>query len=228
MRRISGVMFLACASPALAANVLINPGFETGNSQGWTSWRAPWGQQEQYTFNDTTAGHTGQFDLKITAKGSSFGVYQTVSVTPGHSYRLSAQWKVDVLSNPGWFEIMLLQGPYSYLDTDIRPGDLINKMYSYDSPENPPPPVGGGFGWLNTATLDGTLADINHYNGVRQATTTQMTVILKAGGNPNMTAGQSVVSYFDDVVLEEVPEPTSLLMLAGGLLLWPGRNKRLS
>src|SRR5262245_41418261 len=114
MLRVCVFSVIACASPAFAANLLINGNFETGTSQAWTNWRAPWGQQEQYLFNDATTGRSGQFDLKITAKGSSFGVYQTVNVTPGHSYRLSALWKAQVLSDPGWFEIMLLQGPFDY------------------------------------------------------------------------------------------------------------------
>jgi hypothetical protein len=204
------------------ANLLRNGDFEVGGASGWITWRADWGQQERWKFNDATPGRSGNYDLKITALGGSFGVYQTVTVAPGSFYRLEAKWKATVLSDPAWFEIELLQGPWNYEAADIRPGDLVNKMYSFDNPENPPV----SFDWIDTGTLDGTAADINGYRGVRQATSNRMTVVLKAGGNPNMVSGQSVVSWFDDVNLYEVPEPSSILLLAAGLGAVAPRRRR--
>lgn len=214
------VLSTLCLAATAHANLLRNGDFEAGNATGWIGWRAPWGQGEQRIFNDTTPGHSGNYDLKISATGSSFGVYQIVNVTPGQTYRLEARWKFDNLSDPGWTEIMILQGGWDYNAADIRPGDLVNKMYSYDNPENPPV----AFDWLDTASLDGTAADINSYYGERTATTTRMTVVLKAGGNPTMAAGQSVVAYFDDVSLVEVPEPATLLLVLGGFACYRRRT----
>ncbi len=200
-------------------NLLRNGDFGTGNGWGWTTWRAAWGQQERWQFNDTSSGG---FNLKLTALGGSFGVYQTVYVTPGKYYRIEARWKFSALSEPTWTEIELLQGGWDLQAADERPWDLPNKMYSYDNPENPPET----FDWLHTAVLDGTPADINQYRGVRQATTSRMTIVLKAGGNPTMTSGQSVAAWFDDVSFYEVPEPSCLLILGAGLMAMAVRSRR--
>ena len=95
MLRTCVLTLLACASPVFAANLLTNGNFETGTSQGWTSWRAPWGQQEQYSFNDATAGRSGQFDLKITARGSSFGVDAGMSEQSLNWERFNSLWEVE-------------------------------------------------------------------------------------------------------------------------------------
>lgn len=219
------VFVLAASSAASASvNLLRNGDFETGTAFGWTPWRAPWGQQEQYIFNDRMPGRSGKYNLKITAYGSSFGVYQEVAVVPGKYYRIEALWKATLMGEKNWFEIELLQGPWNYELADLRPGDIPHKMYSYDLPETTPIT----FDWTPTPTLDGTPVDIHQYRGVRQAAGTKLTVVLKAGGNPDFRSGQSVVSWFDDVALYEVPEPSTLLIAGvGAVLAGKGRISRL-
>ncbi len=225
MPRIACALMLGCALAASASaapvNLLRNGDFESGGPSGWITWRAPWGQQEQWRFNDTTEGRSGNYNLRISALGSSFGVYQTVAVTPGKSYRIEAKWKFELMSDPTWSEIEVLQGYFDLQQADQRPYDLPNKMYSFDSPENPPV----AFDWLQTPVLNGTAADINQYRGIRKATGTRLTVVLKAGGNPAMNPNQSVVAWFDDVKLYEVPEPGAIALAAIGSA-FIGRRRR--
>ncbi|MFI7464514.1 carbohydrate binding domain-containing protein [Nonomuraea sp. NPDC049646] len=70
------------ATPAAAANILSNPGFESGLS-GWT---CPAGAQAV-----TTPAHGGTQALQATPQGSDLArCQQTVTVKPGTAYQLSA------------------------------------------------------------------------------------------------------------------------------------------
>jgi len=79
---VSLTLFASLGLNSLAeANLLINPGFETGNFSGWTP----------YIFGSETVSntnpHTGQYQARI----SNYGwMTQTVNLTPNTSYKLSS------------------------------------------------------------------------------------------------------------------------------------------
>jgi len=185
-------------------NLLINGNFESG-SLGWTNWKAPWASEAACVRNffDQTPGHSGNYCLKLSTNAASFGVYQVVTVTPGRYYRIECLWKATFSSASNtWAEIEVLPGPYVYEEVDLRPQDLVHKMYSFDNPENPPVT----FDWLLTPTLNGTAADINHYNGIRYSgTSDKMTVALKCGA----IGGPNTQEWFDDIRLYEVRKTPS-------------------
>src|SRR5262245_49496880 len=81
----AGLALAVClpASPAAAAdNLLVNPGFETGNLSGWTC---------QNASVVTSPVRTGSFALSSTPTASINGqCTQTVTVVPNSAYTLSA------------------------------------------------------------------------------------------------------------------------------------------
>jgi hypothetical protein len=196
------LMAFSAAAPAVAGpNLLSNGGFESGGG-GWRDWRGDWSTGYARSFFDTSPGHSGNYCLNLVATSASFGVYQTVLVTPGRYYRLECRWKGTFTSTENnWAEIELLQGPFDLVQADQRPEDLVHKVYSYDAPPDAPPVT---FDWVWTPALDGSPVDPNGYRGIRQAVTNRLTVVLKAGA----IGGPTTHVWFDDLALYEVG-PTS-------------------
>src|SRR5205085_1255148 len=136
-------------------NLVANGGFESG-STGWTTWRAPWGAGEVWDFNNTQSGLVGAKCLKISTTGqSSFGVYQQVTVQAGHSYKIDCQWKGTRFGSSNWYEVMLIDGPFSMSQADDGGASVVqpNFMYAYESSVYPLP---GDFGWIYTHDQNGT------------------------------------------------------------------------
>ncbi len=180
-------------TPALGQNLVVNGGFESGGT-GWTTWQSPWGNGNSWDFNNAESGRVGNACLKLGIGGErSFGVYQEVAVTPGHTYRIDAWWKGQRFGNDSWVEIMLLDGPYSDAQADSGGAGVVqpNFMYAHD-------PLGGDFGWKWAHDDNGTSVDWNSRNGERTATGSVMTVVLKAGCCCGTTA---VNGWFDEVSL---------------------------
>lgn len=197
-----------------SANLVTNPGFETGNTSGWTTWAASWSSGYSATAQKIYK-YSGTYALKLGITGiASFGVYQQVTVTPGASYKLNGMWKATTASF-GWFEVLLIDGAFSIDEADKAGVCNKNIIAGYDSTLGWPPP--GAFGWEPFS------ASYRIPNGIRTATGNVMTVVLKMGGN---TASKPT-SYFDDVTLEHVPEPGSAIALSGGIgLLGIFRGRR--
>ncbi|GMU21325.1 MAG: hypothetical protein AMXMBFR13_14180 [Phycisphaerae bacterium] len=190
--------------PLLGDNLLSNGDFEFGQA-GWTTWRTGWGTNEAWDFANTEPGHSGSYCLKLgkTNPTSSFGVYQQVPVTPGKSYRVNAKWKGKKHGAYVWYEILLLDGPWSQAQADdgddatvVRP----NYMYAFDSNTYGLP---GDFDWTWTHRQNTTPVDWNNRNGIRRASGSYMTVVLKAGACCGSMGDEL---WFDDVTLYEVGE----------------------
>ena len=76
------VIALLLVSPALvSANMLVNPGFETGDVSGWTE---DWNIANQYA--STSNPHNGTYALRNANDG---GMYQDVDATAGWQYQLT-------------------------------------------------------------------------------------------------------------------------------------------
>ena len=199
MRIIILVLLGGLAGPAAAQNLLTNGDFETGDLTGWTAWQG-WGTGITRTADVAEPGRLGAYCLKLSAAAfANFGVYQEVPVTPGRTYRIDAYWRGVCNSNQTWYEILLIDGPYSIEAAINTPRP--NFMYAYDIPELPPPVP--SFGWIwahdqNTTPVDEQWPE--HDDGKRTATGNTMTVVLKAGTN----GFTSVSAFFDDVSLVRV------------------------
>ena len=84
-------------------NLLTNPGFETGTFTGWTTLGTPGGGESSTV--DSAIKNSGTYSFKLVANaGSGHGKEQTITVTPGLVYRLSA-WVNVTVRTAGWLNI---------------------------------------------------------------------------------------------------------------------------
>ncbi len=203
-----GVVRAELAVATLGNNLVQNGDFENGNN-GWTTWRAPWGSNEVYDFNNANVSQMGgQKCLRLGggSTNSSFGVYQEVTVEPGKTYRVDCEWKGTRRGDSNWWEVILVDGAYNYDQADNGPIVEKNYMFAYDSVTYGfPGSIGQTFGWIwthNQYAPPKRQVDWNHRLGRRTASGTTMTVILKAG---SVSPG-GVEAFFDNVTLREVSE----------------------
>lgn len=209
MQRFCLFTLLGClvSGPSFGQNLLFNGDFETGLvGQGWTTWQAGWGTNEAWDFMNTEPGHLGNRCLRLGQANTtgSFGVYQEISVTPGTTYRIDAWWKGNRNGDDNWVEIIIIDGPWDFDQAD-NPANKINFMYAYDSPDNP---LTTDFGWIWCHDQNGTAVDWNSRNGLRTASNTTMTVVLKAGACCGTTG---VSAWFDNVELTALGAATPKL-----------------
>ncbi|HRR87396.1 MAG TPA: DUF362 domain-containing protein, partial [Phycisphaerae bacterium] len=209
-----GVVQATAVAAILGPNLLANGDFEAG-SAGWTPWKTTWGGGEAYDFASTEPGHMGNACLKLggASTATSFGVYQQVSVQPGRTYRIDAIWKGRKLADQNWFEILLIDGPFSLQQADDPAYVKPNFMFAYDdSTYGLAGPVGTTFGWLWTHEQYAppvNQVDWNNRLGRRTATGNTMTVVLKAG-----STGGGVEAWFDEIRLTEVLSESPIAHLA--------------
>src|SRR3989304_6070899 len=146
--------WLVLTGAAHAQNLMINGDFELGSSTGWTGWGAGWGSNDPPQYDNTEPGRQGNYCLRLSTPAQhSFGVYQQVPVTPGKTYRIDASWKGQRFGDDNWYEILIIDGPFS-LDQAATPAvDKPNFMFAYDKPNNP---LTADFGWVGTADQIGT------------------------------------------------------------------------
>jgi uncharacterized protein (DUF362 family) len=216
-----GVVRAEAAVALLGDNLVANGDFEDTQhpaGYGWTTWRASWGTNEVWDFNNANVpAGGGQKCLRLGGANTqtSFGVYQQVAVTPGKPYRLDCQWKgirkvdwTSTLNDPAnWFEVILIDGPFDINQADCDAcGVRNNYMFAYDDNTYPlQGPAGTSFGWLWTheqyAPPKNQVDWLNRL-GRRTATGSTMTVVLKAGSN----APGGIETYFDNVTLREVSD----------------------
>ncbi len=217
-RFVAALAILLSQAPVIAQNLVVNGDFAAG-STGWTTWRAPWGSNENWDFNNTEPGHVGAACLKLgqSNTASSFGVYQQVPVTPGKTYRLDAWWRGEKLGNVNWWEILLLDGAWDIDQADSGPAATVeaNYMYAYDNNTlGLAGPIGTTFGWIwghdqNAPPND--QVDWNNRQGLRTASGFVMTVVLKAG-----TTSTGVAAFFDEVSLVEAEGPGDCTTFVNG------------
>ncbi len=105
-----GLLFgLTSASQALAGNVLANPGFETGDLTGWTTYGA-----NNYVISNSAIAHSGSWFYKVyqafNGQVNTTGIYQDYISNPGMTYAADG-WAYtlssDVLAgqNVAWLEV---------------------------------------------------------------------------------------------------------------------------
>lgn len=188
-------MLLICvpALPAFAQNLLANGNFETGTTANWTYWTASWGSGQQYGVQSAVK-YEGTYALKewFNSGGSgSFGVYQTVNVQAGKTYKVSGWWKgwYNTAISGNWIEVLLIDGVFSVYQADDPTVVKNNFLAAYD-------PMTKIFDWepISNAYYTGPYI----HDGMRTATGTKMTVVLKIGGFG------TPIGYFDAMTMELV------------------------
>lgn len=201
----------ALTLPCGAANLLTNPGFELGPSgavpTGWTRWNATWSSGYSATA-DSNATYSGTYGLNETITGNaSFGVYQQVSVAAGTAHKLNGMWKAVTAGSSNWFEIILIDGAFNITQADSGSGMTVynNVVAGWDPGALFNHLAPASWAWQPFSATYGN--DVSPYidNGVRTASGSTMTVVLKIGSNNSST---KPTVYFDDITLTTVPKAT--------------------
>ncbi len=204
----TGLMSLSLAATSSAANILLNPGFELGSGTDASNWGE---------FSSPPAGTTTRVGLQPFS--GSFHMYMKVdnlNNTPAGVALFAEQIQgVGSIDNSLNYNLSL----YAKSDTTVFTGvDMFYQILWLDQDnsdgggvkgETLTPLISAG---INTTYQQFSLSNINVPDG---ADSFLLRFQLSAGAVPGIVQGLSV----DDAVLEVVPEPTSLSLLAlGGFL----------
>jgi hypothetical protein len=176
MKKLTIIIAILLTLPAAAsANLLTNPGFETGNFSGWTPYA--YGSENVSSANP----HTGQYEARIYNNG---WITQTVNLTPNIAYKLSSYLYMPQDGGDAAISITFYNSTGTTSFQQERSWVRIPGNQQYEKIETD---------WL-------TAPDYTAYAKVRCSV-------------------DSAGSYidFDDVSLDVIPEPSSLLILLSGL-----------
>ena len=214
MRKLFVLMavMLAVSTPALAG--LVNGDWGTGDETGWTRWAAPWGASN---YAVTVGGPTppeGTASLNQGQAGS-FGWFQTIAVPVGLKATVFADWE-GLIGGTGWAEVMFWTqavpgGEGNRADVGAA-ADIAFKKDSWGmnppttwgwQPANASPHPGGNFGTVFSQGF--------------------VVVALKLGSSPG--PGAPTHTSWDNIRVDYVPEPGSLLALATGLIGFVGLRR---
>lgn len=202
MKSICRILCLAAALMAVAtvapANIISNPGFESGDLTDWNTFGLGW---RIATGADALSGTYGLVcDILDSHVGENWrGVYQNVPITAGTTYSAGAFIRavsVDVSSS--WFELQWLDGD----------GGVISQLQSAAV-------VGDqAFTYLGVGAVVAPAGAVQaSVRGIVNMTT------LPTGGDGDF-------QIFDDFNMTAVPEPGSLALLAVGSLVLGLRRRR--
>jgi len=208
LHRVFLSMLVFAALPACAANLVNNPGFESGVQgmvpTGWTKWWASW-SGGYYATTETVAAYSGSYGLREYITGSaSFGVYQEVSVIPNNAYKLNGMWRAVTAGSQNWFEIILLDGPWNIDQADSAPGVFNNVVAGWDAHPSFGHPAPASWAWEPFSATYGNCVSPYIKNGVRTASGNKMTIVLKIG----CASLTKPTVYFDNISLTPVPKTT--------------------
>ncbi len=186
-----GVFALIFFSSLLAEEgIEVNGGFETGDGLGWTEWKSPWGSGFSTVYTEPDA-FEGENSLHLSATTGSFGVYQEFCVEAGVPLTVTWAWK-GAANDKGWWEVLLVDAPYTYEAVDISPGSFIIEKWEQ----------GFGIGFPEPS------ADWKEGSGEMIPTSDTVTLVLKCGSNE----GGMIEAFFDSVV---VMHESDLIELTG-------------
>jgi len=171
----------ATAVSANAVNILVNPGFETGNFAGWTTS----GQSVQ-----SSVVHTGQL---ASFSNGNFFIKQVVGAVATSSVNEISIWAMQ--PNVGSNYFFAFQVQYTDASWDVFVGGNANTG-----------------GW-------------SHHDFTSQLDAGKSIALFEVYG---YTSGQpnSDLSYFDDAVLDVVPEPATMAALGFGALALIRRKRK--
>lgn len=190
-------LLIALCAPAMAANLLQNGDFSNGTAN-WTFWV----QRGSNTLFTTENGQA-----KFWGANFNGGIYQTFTTVPGVTYVISGWGKFAINNTTNqdtWSEILIgnsapVNGSDYGSSAILCAKQLTNKTDTLRFEKN-------FADWTSSAKPVAVMTFT--------ATATQTTLVIKHG---NSTGSTLTGLYADNVVVQAVPEPSSLLALASGL-----------
>lgn len=208
MKKLLVVVAILALAVSAQANLLTNPGFETGDLTGWNSgvfYWAGWGTAAP-GFNvgggyGTFGGVTPPEGVKMFGQDISghanwhIGIWQGIDTVAGGLYDVSGWFSGgrEAANDTMWWEIRVMDGDTSNPDD---PGVIIAKQEKL-------PGQGGSFA--------------EYFAGQFTASSARTTVMYKIG---RVESADWKISAWglDDMNVELVPEPGSLMALGTGLI----------
>jgi hypothetical protein len=170
------IVALLMLSPAAAnANLITNPGFETGNFSGWSPYA--YGSEQVSSANP----NSGQYEARIYNYG---WITQTVNVTPDTSYKLSS---------------------YLYMPQDGGEASISITFYNSS----------GTSSFQQERTWE-RIPGSQQYEKIETDWLVAPSYTAYAKVKCSVASAGSYID-FDDVNLEVIPEPASILLLLSGL-----------
>lgn len=208
---LTGVAAIAAATflaGAASANMVTNPGFETGTFSGWNSY-GTWNVS-----NNTNVVHSGTYaavnSLAVaagTTPGGYSGLYQNISDpnAAGHAFNASV-WIFTAETkdySKAYFQVQFQSSTGSVLQQDVTSAVIGDQAYTQYSLSNLLAPTGTA-----VIQVQGVVAEISG--------------LIASSANTGYTA-------FDDFSLAPVPEPAGVALMAVGIagLALVSRRRRL-
>ena len=182
MRATALIGAMCAAALLVGAGLEVNGDFENGDALGWTEWGSPWGGPFTYDYAWTDDAYEGEYSLYMSASAGSFGVYQEFCVEPGVAFSLSWAWKGFAGGVNGWWEVLIIDGPFTYdaADLDAGPSLIAKWEFGFPDPVWPAPSEM----WLEEEPFE------------ISPTSDVVAVVLKCGANPG-----PVEVWFDAVTV---------------------------
>ena len=115
---LAAAVALSCATPAFA-NLVSNPGFETGDFTGWTQFGNLQATGVGTSSPSGVGPHSGEFLAFFGAVGSDGGIFQNLTTVAGQTYNLTFWLAVDS-GTPNDFSV-LWNGAFVTGGTDVGP-----------------------------------------------------------------------------------------------------------
>lgn len=178
MRKKYLILSACLVTVLLQGGLAVNGGFESADGMGWTAWTSPWGGGFVFDLSNREEPYEGNGSLRMGTGSGSFGVYQEFCVEPGVEFALNWVWKGLAGGQNGWWEVLLIDGPYSYDAVDLAPDIHIVAKWDYGFGGTWPPPS----------------PEWNEGDASLLPASEVVTVVLKCGANPG-----PVQAWFDGI-----------------------------